>query len=74
MEINAADFKAGCLKRLGEVDRTGEEIVVLKQGRPVARVVLVHEEHPWLKLRGSGWFLGDRSESLVMPANVDALR
>lgn len=74
MEINAAQFKARCLRLLDEVDRTGEEIVVLKRGRPVARISPVHEDHPWLALRGSGRFLGDPFEPVVAPADIDALR
>lgn len=37
--IAAGEFKAKCLKLLDEVQRTGEELVVTKRGRPVARVV-----------------------------------
>lgn len=74
MEINATHFKARCLRLLDEVDRTGEEIVVLKRGRPVARIVPVHEDHPWLALRGSGQFLGNPFEPVVAPADIDALR
>jgi prevent-host-death family protein len=74
MEINAAHFKARCLKLLDEVDRTGEEIVVLKRGRPVARVVPIHEDQPWLKLRGSGRFVGEPFEPVVAASDIDALR
>ena len=37
--IPAGEFKAKCLKLLDEVQRTGEELIVTKRGRPVARVV-----------------------------------
>jgi len=37
--IPADEFKARCLKLLDEVQRTGEELIVTKRGRPVARVV-----------------------------------
>jgi prevent-host-death family protein len=74
MEINASHFKARCLRLLDQVERTGEEIVVLKRGRPVARVVPLHDEHPWLQLRGSGRFLGDPFEPVVELAEIDALR
>jgi len=37
--IPAGEFKAKCLKLLDEVERTGEELVVTKRGRPVARLV-----------------------------------
>lgn len=38
-EISASRFKAQCLALLDDVALTGEEIVVTKRGRPVARVV-----------------------------------
>jgi prevent-host-death family protein len=41
--VPASRFKAECLAMLDEVARTGEEIVVTKRGRAVARVVPVEE-------------------------------
>ncbi len=41
--ISAARFKAQCLALLDDVALTGEEIVVTKRGRPVARVVAIEE-------------------------------
>ena len=37
--IKASEFKAKCLKLMDEVAESGEEIVVTKNGRPVARLV-----------------------------------
>ncbi len=37
--IKASEFKAKCLKLMDEVAETGEEYVVSKNGRPVARLV-----------------------------------
>lgn len=42
-EVSASRFKAQCLALLDEVALTGEEIVVTKRGRPVARVVAIAE-------------------------------
>jgi prevent-host-death family protein len=39
--ISASRFKAQCLAMLDEVAVTGEEIVITKRGRPVARVTAV---------------------------------
>lgn len=36
--IPAGEFKAKCLALLDEVAETGEELVVTKRGKPVARV------------------------------------
>ena len=37
--ITATEFKAKCLHLLDEVQRTGQDLVISKRGRPVARVV-----------------------------------
>ena len=37
--ITATQFKAKCLGLLDEVAATGEDLIVTKRGRPVARVV-----------------------------------
>lgn len=41
MVIPAGKFKAVCLKLMDEVGRTGEEVVITKWGRPVAKLVPV---------------------------------
>ncbi len=46
MNINAAEFKAKCLKLLDEVAATREPLIITKRGKPVARVVPVEEEKP----------------------------
>ncbi len=64
--IPASRFKAECLALLDDVARTGEEIVVTKRGRPVARVVAI-EEPP--QLEGSVTFhVSD--EELLAPLDV----
>jgi prevent-host-death family protein len=47
--IPAGEFKARCLALLDRVAETGEELVVTKRGKPVARLVPV-EEPPSLKV------------------------
>ena len=37
--INASDFKARCLAILDRVQATGERVVILKRGRPVAELL-----------------------------------
>jgi prevent-host-death family protein len=39
MDIPAAVFKAECLKLMDEVARTGQQVVITKHGKPVARLV-----------------------------------
>jgi prevent-host-death family protein len=62
--IPAGEFKARCLALLDRVAETGEELVVTKRGKPVARLVPV-EEPPGLK--GSLVWEGD----LVSPIGED---
>jgi prevent-host-death family protein len=45
MEIAAGEFKAKCLKLMDKVQQTGEEIVITKRGRPIARLVPCREAH-----------------------------
>ncbi len=36
--MNATDFKAKCLAVLDRVQETGERVIILKRGRPVAEL------------------------------------
>ncbi|HMW15746.1 MAG TPA: type II toxin-antitoxin system Phd/YefM family antitoxin [Pseudomonadales bacterium] len=62
MEINAAEFKAKCLKLLDEVAATHEPLVITKRGKPVAKLVPIEdetEESMFGYLRGTVTILGD---------------
>lgn len=74
MKMNASAFKARCLRLLDQVSRTGEEIVILKRGRPVARVVPARDDKPWLALRGRGEFTGDPFAGVIRESDIEALR
>lgn len=37
--MKAAEFKAKCLRVMAEVEATGEEVIVTKRGKPIARVL-----------------------------------
>lgn len=41
--ITATEFKAKCLKLMDEIDETGTELVITKNGRPVSRLVPYRE-------------------------------
>lgn len=43
IELGISDFKARCLALLEQVRTRGDQLVVTKHGRPIARVVPVHE-------------------------------
>jgi len=37
--IKASEFKATCLRLMDEVSRTGEPIIITKNGKPISRLV-----------------------------------
>jgi len=39
MQIKASEFKAKCLSLMDQVNKTGEEIVITKNGKPVSRLL-----------------------------------
>jgi antitoxin (DNA-binding transcriptional repressor) of toxin-antitoxin stability system len=55
----AADFPAKCTGLVGEVQEQGGELVISKNGCPVARLSVAGKDKPWLSLRGKGRFIGD---------------
>ncbi len=60
--INATDFKAKCLAILDQVHETGERIVILKRGKPVAelsRVTKAEGGYPQDNLKGTVIIKGD---------------
>ncbi len=72
VRINASEFKAKCLAILDEVANTGEEILILKRGKPVAQLVppiASSSRHPQDELRDSVVIKGDVIEP-VLPAEA----
>lgn len=63
MHINAAEFKAKCLKLLDGVAATHQPLIITKRGKPVARVVPIEDEAPppglFGYMRGTGKIVGD---------------
>lgn len=60
--INASDFKTRCLALLDRIQKTGERVVILKRGRPVAEPSPPHPpraEYPQMELKGTVTVLGD---------------
>jgi prevent-host-death family protein len=72
--MTATEFKAKCLHLLDEVQRTGQDLVISKRGKPVARVVAEKVAKPWLSLRGKGSFKGDPFEPVVWESEIDTLK
>ena len=66
--IDASDFKARCLSILDRVRATGERVVILKRGQPVAELgpaTPSPARYPQLELGGTVTVVGDIVGPLV---------
>jgi prevent-host-death family protein len=59
--IGAGEFKAKCLAILDEVQRARREILITKRGKPVAKLVPVHDRAESFigSMRGTMEIVGD---------------
>ena len=66
--IKASEFKATCLKLMDEVAETGEEIIITKNGKPVAKLTPTEKRHkpPFGRDRDRLIFMGD----IISPIDV----
>ena len=74
--INASDFKARCLAILDRVHETGERVVILKRGRPVAelsRVISKENQYPQTELKGTVVITGDVTEPVFPEEHWESL-
>ena len=74
--INASDFKARCLAILDRVHETGERLVILKRGRPVAELSPVSGEgsYPQAELEGTVTIVGDIVGPVLPEYHWDSLK
>ena len=75
--VNASDFKARCLAILDRVAQTGERVVILKRGQPVAELwppSRTDAAYPQLTLNGSVTVIGDIVGPAVPEAHWESLR
>ncbi|MDE2805825.1 MAG: type II toxin-antitoxin system Phd/YefM family antitoxin [Gemmatimonadota bacterium] len=74
--INASYFKARCLAILDRVRETGERIVILKRGKPVAELgppSRAVSQYPQAELRGTVTVIGDIVGPVVPEHHWDSL-
>ena len=74
--INASDFKARCLAILDRVQATGERVVILKRGQPVAELwpaSRTQAEYPQLELKGTVIVTSDIVEPAVPEEHWESL-
>jgi prevent-host-death family protein len=43
-QMSATQFQSQCLKALNEVAQTGEELIITKRGKPIAKLVPVRTQ------------------------------
>ena len=75
--INISDFKARCLAILDRVQTTGERVLILKRGRPIAELApasRIYTEYPQEELKGTVTVLGDIVKPVVPEEDWDSLR
>ena len=71
MEINAAKFRANCLKLLDEVYLTKEDIIIMKHGKPIAKLVGIQSLDNVDPLIGGLTGVGKTCEDLTKPFDDD---
>jgi len=75
--INASDFKARCLAILDRVHETGERVIILKRGKPVAELSRVSSKgklYPQSELEGTVIIAGDVVEPMFPEKQWDRLK
>lgn len=60
-QIPITQFKAGCLKLLDQVSKSGQPLVITKRGKPLAQVTRVVEKtRPLMgRMKGTAEVVGD---------------
>ncbi len=43
MQLSTGEFKSKCLQIMDKVEATGEEVVITKSGKPIAKLVPIQE-------------------------------
>lgn len=73
--INISDFKAQCLAILDRVQSTGEPVLILRRGLPVAELLPARRsqaEYPQMELEGTVTIIGDIIEPVIPEEHWDS--
>ncbi len=69
MDISAAEFRKNFFQLLAQVEKTHKEIIIMKRGKPVAKLKPMHNnkaKDPLLgALQGKGRTVGDLTEPVI---------
>ena len=75
--INASDFKARCSAILDRVQATGEPMLIMKRGRPIAELSPASQAyggHPQTELKGTVTVVGDIVAPVLPEDHWDSLK
>ena len=75
MEVSSVEFRANCFKILDQVEKTHQEVVITKRGKPVAELIrYIHDRggDPRSDLRGSVREHGDLQAQVVPPSDWES--
>ena len=75
--VNASEFKAKCLALLDQVKETGEPLLILKRGKPVAQLSPPTTEGSRIaqdRLAGTVEILGDVMSPALLESDWEVLR
>ncbi len=69
VKMSAGEFKARCLAVMNQVRATGDEVIITKRGKPVAKLVPVADDAPppFGRCRGLTTYVGD----VMSPIDVE---
>jgi prevent-host-death family protein len=70
-QVRAAEFKATCLKLMDQVEETGEEIIITKRNRPVAKLAPIRGEGLRPFVGRSRGVISVSREDLMAPISED---
>jgi prevent-host-death family protein len=75
MNINAAEFKAKCLKLIDEVAATHEPLVITKRGKPLAKLVPIDDDSDvslFGYMKGTVTMQGDTAAAMPEPWSAES--
>ena len=72
--LKASEFKARCLKLMDEVQQSGEEIIITKNGKPVSKLVPYRVTAPTLLGLHEGKISSGDSDTFSTGEEWDAAR
>ena len=67
MKINAAEFRMNCFKILDQVNSTHREVIVMKRGKPIVKIVHVEQDDKKDPMLGALSGTGRTLEDLTLP-------